>query len=84
MQTEAIEETMSEGTSRRRWRIAGINFAHLHMGDNLRVAFEHPDCEIVGSADESVELMQPSIEKFSIVEIKTVSECFLFYDSIHR
>ncbi len=50
----------------RRWRIAGINFAHLHMGDNLRMAFEHPNCEIVGIADESPESMQVSIENFSI------------------
>jgi len=57
---------MPEEKSGRRWRIAGINFAHLHMGDNLRMAFEHLSCDIVGIADESPELMQPSIEKFSI------------------
>jgi len=38
---------------KRKWRIAGINFAHMHMGDLLRMAHEHPDAEIVGICDES-------------------------------
>ena len=49
-----------------RWRIAGINFAHMHMGDNLRMAWEHPDCEIVGVSDESPDRMQNAIEQFEI------------------
>ncbi|HJN95488.1 MAG: glucose-fructose oxidoreductase [Gammaproteobacteria bacterium] len=48
------------------WRIAGIDFEHFHMGDNLRMAFEHPNVEIVGICDESVEKMQQSIENFGI------------------
>ena len=36
----------------RRWRVAGINFDHFHMGDLLRMAFEHPAVEIVGVSDE--------------------------------
>ena len=35
-----------------RWRIAGVNFDHFHMGDNLRMALEHPDCEVVGLCDD--------------------------------
>ena len=35
-----------------KWKIAGINFDHFHMGDNLRFAFDHPACEIVGICDE--------------------------------
>ena len=31
-----------------KWKIAGINFDHFHMGDNLRMAHEHPEVEIVG------------------------------------
>ncbi|MCA9231539.1 MAG: Gfo/Idh/MocA family oxidoreductase [Planctomycetales bacterium] len=49
-----------------RWRIAGINFAHLHMGDNLRKVFEHPRCEIVGISHNSPELMHDAIANFSI------------------
>src|SRR5215204_3741865 len=26
----------------RKLRVAGVNFDHMHMGDNLRMAFEHP------------------------------------------
>jgi glucose-fructose oxidoreductase len=32
----------------KRWKIAGINFDHFHMGDNLRMAFNHPAVELVG------------------------------------
>ena len=49
-----------------KWKIAGINFDHLHMGDNLRVAFEHPDVEIVGLCDEQPERMKQACEDFAI------------------
>ena len=49
-----------------KWRVAGIHFAHMHMGDNLRMAAEHPDCEIVGICDESTERMQDAIDHFAI------------------
>lgn len=48
------------------WRIAGIDFEHMHMGDNLRMAFEHPDVEIVGICDRSPAKMAQSIENFAI------------------
>lgn len=32
--------------------VAGINFAHHHMGDNLRAVADHPSAEIVGICDE--------------------------------
>src|SRR5437764_808216 len=57
----------------KRWRIlmstfkiAGINFAHQHMGDLLRMAFEHPDVEIVGVSDEDPKRMEMSAHKFDI------------------
>lgn len=34
-----------------RWKIAGISFDHMHMGDNLRMAKAHPQVEIVGLWD---------------------------------
>jgi glucose-fructose oxidoreductase len=49
-----------------RWRIAGINFDHFHMGDNLRMAFEHADAEIVGVCDLRPERMQDAIRSFQI------------------
>lgn len=35
----------------KRWRVAGINFDHFHMGDLLRMVAEHPHAEIAGIAD---------------------------------
>ncbi len=49
-----------------KWRIAGINFDHMHMGDNLRMAFEHSECEIVGICDETPQRMQDAAQKFSV------------------
>ncbi|RJT01479.1 Gfo/Idh/MocA family protein [Halococcus sp. IIIV-5B] len=34
------------------YTVAGINFAHFHMGDNLRMVEDHPDTEIVAVCDE--------------------------------
>lgn len=41
----------------KKWKIAGINFDHFHMGDLLRMAHEHPQAEIVGISDEQPERM---------------------------
>ncbi|MCY6381778.1 Gfo/Idh/MocA family protein [Hoeflea prorocentri] len=49
-----------------KWRIAGINFDHMHMGDLLRMAHEHPDAEIVGIYDKSPEKMAQAISDFAI------------------
>lgn len=48
------------------WKVAGINFDHLHMGDNLRMVFEHPNAEIVGVCHEDRAEMESSIKNFSI------------------
>jgi hypothetical protein len=45
----------------KKWKIAGINFDHMHMGDLLRQASEHPKVEIVGISDEQPERMEMSI-----------------------
>ena len=37
--------------SDRRWRIVGINFDHFHMGDLLRMGFDHPNADILGICD---------------------------------
>lgn len=50
----------------KRWKITGIDFNHMHMGDNLRMAAEHPDVDIVGVCDDSRERMATSIENFGI------------------
>lgn len=50
----------------KRWRIAGINFDHFHMGDLLRQTFEHPNAEIVGISDEQPERMEGAARNFSL------------------
>jgi glucose-fructose oxidoreductase len=48
------------------WRIAGINFAHMHIGDLLRQVHEHPNAEIVGICDEDPAKMEGVISNFVI------------------
>lgn len=48
------------------WKIAGINFDHMHMGDLLRQVHEHPNAEIVGICDEDPARMETAIRNFSI------------------
>jgi predicted dehydrogenase len=50
----------------RKWRIVGVSFEHMHMGDLLREAREHPNAEIVGVCDEVRERMTDAISTFSI------------------
>ena len=52
----------------KKWRIAGINFDHFHMGDLLRQAFEHVNAEIVGIADEHPNRMTEAIRNFGLRE----------------
>ncbi len=51
---------------RKKWRLAGINFDHFHMGDLLRYASEHPGVEIVGISDEQPERTEEAIRKLGI------------------
>lgn len=62
----AIEEGEIKVT--KRWRIAGINFSHMHMGDLLRCVHDHPDAEIVGICDESHDAMTGAIQSLAIPE----------------
>lgn len=50
----------------RPWRIAGINFDHMHMGDLLRLVYAHPTAEIVGVCHEERERMAQAIADFAI------------------
>jgi glucose-fructose oxidoreductase len=49
-----------------RYRIVGISFAHMHMGDLLRMVDEHPDAEIAGIFDPDAATMQGAIRTFGI------------------
>jgi predicted dehydrogenase len=50
----------------RKWKIAGINFDHMHMGDLLRQVAEHPQAELVGICDEDPARMQDAIRAFAV------------------
>ena len=34
----------------KKWKIVGIEFSHMHMGDLLRCVENHPDAEITANA----------------------------------
>jgi glucose-fructose oxidoreductase len=48
------------------WKIAGINFDHMHMGDLLRLVHEHPEAEIVGICHEEPARMEGVARNFAI------------------
>ena len=50
----------------KKWRIAGINFDHFHMGDLLRYVHEQPHAEIVGISDEQPERMVSAARNFGL------------------
>ncbi len=57
---------MNINSAMRIWKIAGINFDHMHMGDLLRLVHEHPAAEICGICDEDPERMRDAIGNFAI------------------
>lgn len=52
--------------SRPPWRIAGIHFDHMHMGDLLREVHHHPNAQIVGICHRDHDAMQEAIRNFGI------------------
>lgn len=57
-----------------KFRIVGVNFDHMHMGDLLRMTHEHPGAEIVGVCDETPERMAGVISNFSISEHRVYTD----------
>jgi predicted dehydrogenase len=49
-----------------RFRVVGINFDHMHMGDLLRQVHDHPDAEIAGICDADLARMAGAIANFAI------------------
>lgn len=58
----------------RTWKLAGINFDHMHMADNLRMAAQHPRVEIVGLADRRPERTAQAREDFGIAEERVYAD----------
>lgn len=49
-----------------KWRVAGVNFDHFHMGDLLRMVHDHPEAEIVAVCDEQPGRMEEAVREFAI------------------
>ena len=58
-----------------RWKIAGINFDHFHMGDNLRYAHDHPDVDLVAICDEQPGRMEEAAANFSLSADRVYTDC---------
>jgi glucose-fructose oxidoreductase len=58
----------------RKWRIVGVSFEHIHMGDLLREAHVHPNAEIAGVCDENEARMGDAIGNFSIPRERVFSD----------
>src|SRR5258706_12453175 len=50
----------------RTWRVVGINFDHMHMGDLLRMVIGHPRAELVGVSDENPLRVWPVLERLKL------------------
>lgn len=50
----------------KKWKVAGINFDHFHMGDLLRMVFDHPNAEIVGICDEQPQRLVEAQRNFGL------------------
>ena len=55
-------------------RVVGINFDHMHMGDNLQFAHDHPGVELVGVCDERPERMKGAISSFGLRDDQVFSD----------
>lgn len=73
--------TSSTSPGRRR-QVVGINFDHFHMGDLLRMAFDHPDVDLVGICDEHPERMSDAIEAFGLTPDQVFTDVDSLFDRV--
>jgi predicted dehydrogenase len=59
----------------RTWKIVGINFDHMHMGELLRMAEAHPGVEIVGVSDEHPDRVGPVLDRVGIPRELFATDC---------
>jgi predicted dehydrogenase len=60
--------------AKKQWRVAGINFDHMHMGDLLRKVHEHPNAEIVGISDETPDRMADATRNFGLTPAQVFTD----------
>lgn len=56
------------------WRVVGVNFDHMHMGDLLREVHDHAGAEIVGICDAKRERMNGAIAALGIGEDRVFTD----------
>jgi predicted dehydrogenase len=49
-----------------KFKVAGISFDHMHMGDLLRLVHDHADAEIAGIFDPDAKKMERAVGNFNI------------------
>ncbi|RMF44560.1 MAG: gfo/Idh/MocA family oxidoreductase [Planctomycetota bacterium] len=59
---------------RQQFRVAGIAFDHMHMGDNLRMAHAHPDCTVVGICDMDPRRMRDAQRELGLSDEQLFSD----------
>ena len=57
-----------------KFRVVGISFDHMHMGDLLRLVHDHPEAEIAGIFDPDRARMQRAVENFAIPEDRVFTD----------
>jgi predicted dehydrogenase len=57
-----------------RFRIVGISFDHMHMGDLLRLVHDHPEAELVGIFDPDRRKMAHATQNFAIPESRVFTD----------
>jgi glucose-fructose oxidoreductase len=57
-----------------KFRVAGISFDHMHMGDLLRLVRDHPNAEIAAIFDPDRAKMARAISNFSIPEDRVFTD----------
>ncbi len=57
-----------------KYGVLGISFDHMHMGDLLRQAAQHPDAEIAGIFDPDRSRMEAAIGNFAIPEDRVFTD----------
>lgn len=57
-----------------RFKVVGISFDHMHMGDLLRMVHDHPEAEITGLYDPDRAKMQGAIDTFNVPEDRVFTD----------
>jgi predicted dehydrogenase len=57
-----------------KFRVVGISFDHMHMGDLLRLVHDHPEAELVGIFDPDRGAMDRAVGQFAIPEHRVFTD----------